>query len=109
HILLQLGLDRLADLRMLDHRHADRVTRYVAEVVATVGEAFRAGSVPVVRGRAGAKRRPRRLEVLLVGLEHPGDLAVRLSEGPRDLDPMAAGACDLERGDAELAERRVAA
>src|SRR5262245_61961057 len=48
HVLAQLGLDPFTDLRMLDHRHADRVPRYVAEVVAAPAEAFRHRSMDVV-------------------------------------------------------------
>src|SRR5687768_4369321 len=41
HVLGELGLDALADLRELDHRHPDRVARDVAEVVAAIAEARR--------------------------------------------------------------------
>src|SRR3954452_4420841 len=49
HVLGELGLDALADLRELDHRHPDRVPGHVAEVVAAVGESLRHGAVDVVR------------------------------------------------------------
>ncbi len=52
HVLAELEVDALADLRVLDHRHADRVARHVAEVVAALGEALRDGAVHVVAGRA---------------------------------------------------------
>jgi xanthine dehydrogenase accessory factor len=56
HVRAELGLDPLADLRMLDHRHPDRVARDVAEVVAAVGETFRNSPVRIVRGGARTKR-----------------------------------------------------
>src|ERR671938_1921581 len=104
HVLAQLGLDALADLRVLDHRHADRVAGDVAEVVATRPEAARDGRVDVVRARAGTHRLARGLEVLDVGLEHALLLGAGPAERARDLDPVAARAGDLERGDAEVAE-----
>src|SRR5206468_12377277 len=60
----ELGLDALADPRVLDHRHPDRVARHVAEVIATLGEPGRDGAVDVVRGRARAQSRLRDLVVL---------------------------------------------
>ena len=53
---------------------------HVAEVVAAVREAFRDRPVRVMRGRTGAQRVARRVVVLLVGLEHSADLAVRRSD-----------------------------
>ena len=52
HVRGELGLDALADLRVLDHRHPDRVAGHVAEVVAALGEAGRDRAVDVVRRRA---------------------------------------------------------
>ena len=52
HVLRELGLDALADLRELDHRHPDRVAGDVAEVVAAIVEALRDRHVHVVAGRA---------------------------------------------------------
>jgi hypothetical protein len=109
HPRRELGLDALADLRELDHRHPDRVPGDVAEVVAAVGEALRDGAVDVVRARAGAHRRRRGRVVLLVRLEHAPHLVARLAERARDLDPVAAGARDLERRQAERVEHEVAA
>ena len=109
HVLAQLGLDALADLRMLDHRHPDRVARHVAEVVAAPREAGRDRPMDVVRRRAGAKSRLRDLVVLPVRLEHPLHLVARRAERARDLDPVAARSRDFERGDRELAEDGVVA
>src|SRR2546430_2083202 len=52
HVLAQLGLDALADLRELDHRHPDRVARDVAQVITAVDEPLQDRSVRLVRGRA---------------------------------------------------------
>ena len=87
----QHGLVALADLRELDHRHPDRVARDVAEPEAAVEEALRDGAVDVVRGRAGAHRRLRRLEVLLVGLEHPLRVVARLAAGRSRARPRPSG------------------
>src|SRR5437899_12051293 len=94
HVCGELGLDSLADLGELDHRHPDRVAGDVAELVSALGEALRDGAMNVVRARAWTQRRACGLEVLLVGLEHPPRLGTgRCPAGrdrPRDLDPMAA-------------------
>ena len=103
---LELGLDAFADLRELDHRHPDRVARDVAEVVAAVVKPFETARWTSCAVAPGPQRRLRGLEVLLVGLEHPRDLVARRAERARDLDPVAARAGDLERRDAEVAERR---
>ena len=107
HVRLELLLDSGADLRVLDHRHPDRVPGHVAEVVAAVAEALRDRLVDVVRGRAWTHAVARGLVVLLVGLEHPQRLGVRLADRARDLDPVHPGACDLERGENEVAELRL--
>src|SRR5262249_21692887 len=85
HVLAQLGLDPFADLRMLDHRHPDRVARDVPEVVAALAEAFRHRAVDVVRSRAGLERGLRGFEVLDVRVEHRLDLAVRTADRSRHL------------------------
>ncbi len=56
-----------------------------------------------------AERRPRGVEVLLIGLQHPADLCIRRADRARDLDPVATRAGDLERRDAEVAKHGVAA
>src|SRR5205823_2934602 len=109
HVLAQLGVDTLADLWMLDHGHADRMSGHVSEVIAAVGEALRDRTMCVVRGRAGTKGRLRPVEVLLVRLEHPPHLGIWLPERTRDLDPVTTGARDFERRDAEVAEHGVPA
>ena len=55
----ELGLDALADLRELDHRHPDRVAGDVAEVEAAVEEALGDRAVDVVRRRARRAARSR--------------------------------------------------
>src|SRR5919204_1174269 len=87
HVLTELGLDAVADLWVLDHRHPDRVAGDVAEVVAARAEAARDGGVDVVGARARSHRLACGLEVLLVGLEHPPLLVARGAEGAGDLDP----------------------
>ena len=77
HLLPQFRLDPLPDLRVLDHRHPDRMSRHVAEAIAAVGEALCDCSVRVGRRRARTQHRLRRLEVLLVGLQHPAHLRIR--------------------------------
>ena len=109
HVRGELGLDALAYLRVLDHRHPDRVAGHVAEVIAALREAGRDRAMDVVRGRTRPERRLRDRVVLLVRLEHPLHLAARRAEGARDLDPVAARPGDLERRDRELAEDRVVA
>ena len=98
HALAQLDVHALTDLRVLDHRHPDRVPGDVAERVAAVGEGRRDGAVHVVCARAGAHRRRRRGVVLLVGFEHRQrvrpDGAAR--QRPGELDPVPAGARDFE-------------
>jgi hypothetical protein len=105
HVLRQLGLDSLADLRELDHRHPDRVAGDVAELVAAVDEPLRDGAVDVVGARSRAHRPGSRLHVLLVGFQHALRLLAGLTGGdrPRDLHPVAAGAGDLERGQDDVA------
>src|SRR6266498_1049945 len=44
HVLGELGLDALADLRELDHRHPDRVAGDVAKAIAAFGESLRDGT-----------------------------------------------------------------
>src|SRR5437868_6232397 len=61
HVLAQLRLDPFADLRMLDHRHADRVARHVPEVVAALAKPVRDGAVDIVRGGARFQCRLRRI------------------------------------------------
>src|SRR5439155_2912419 len=94
----------VSDLRVLDHRHADRVAGDVAEVVAACPEAARDGRVDVVRARTGTHGLAGGLEVLDVGLEHPPLLVAGHADGARDLDPVAARPGDLERGNAEVTE-----
>jgi hypothetical protein len=92
---------------VLDHRHADRVTRHVAEVVAALGEAGGDGAMHVVGGRSRAHRGARRVVVLAVGVRHVRHLAVRTADRPGDLDPVHARPGDLERRQDEVAERRL--
>ena len=83
---------------MLDHRHPDRVPGDVAERVAAIVEGGGDGAVDVVRARPGAHRRARRGGVLRVGLEHALRVRAERAAGqrPRELDPVAARAGDLE-------------
>ena len=93
----ELGLDALADLRELDHRHPDRVAGDVAEVVAALREALRDRAVDVVRGRARAATRVfAASKYSSYASSMRRDLGARRAERARDLDPVAAGAGDLE-------------
>ena len=98
----ELGLDALADLRELDHRHPDRVAGDVAEVVAALDESGRDRAVHVVAARSRPHRGLRRLGVLDVRLEHPlrvlRELGILGGDRARDLDPVHPRAGDLERG-----------
>src|SRR5580765_2714571 len=99
HVLAQLRLVALADLRPFDHRHPDRVAGHVPEGEAAVEEALRDGAVDVVSGCAVLERAPRRVVVLLVRLHHLRALGTRRAgaDRARDLDPVAADTGYLER------------
>ena len=80
HPAAQHGLEALADPRVLDHRHPDRVAGHVAEVIAALGEPLRDRAVDVVRRGAVAHRGARGLVVLGVGLDHRLDIGRRLPD-----------------------------
>src|SRR3954471_5542317 len=71
----------------------------VAEVETALEEALRNRSMRVAGGLPRAERRRGGRVVLLVGVQHPLRVVARHTgaDGPRDLDPVAAGPGDLER------------
>ena len=90
----ELGLDALADLRELDHRHPDRVAGDVAEVVAAVGEARRDGAVHVVAASRPARIAVlRRLVVLDVRLDHRASCRRRASRPARAIARETSTQC----------------